>query len=147
MSKKLSYLLLIVIIALGIFIRTYRLSTIPPFHEDEIAFGYSAYSLSQTGADEYGKKLPLFLESFGDYKLALNAYVLLPVVKIFGLEEKVLRIPAMLLGFASIIMVFYLVKELFNNRRLALVSSILLLFSPWHIIFPVPPMRRYSRYF
>ncbi len=135
MRKKLVPFVFLCLVGLGVFVRVYRVTTIPPYHADELAFGYSAYSLGKVGMDEFGQKFPLLLESFGDYKMALNGYLLLPVIKVFGLEEWVLRLPAVILGLLSVIMVYFLVKEFLGDKRLALVSSLLLLFSPWHIIF------------
>lgn len=135
MQKKIFSFALLCLLGLGIFIRVYKVDTVPTFHADELAFGYSAYSLGITGADEFGKKMPLLLQSFGDYKMSLNAYVLLPFVRVFGLEEWVVRLPAVILGLLSVILAYFLVKELLEDKKLALVSSLLLLFSPWHIVF------------
>ena len=59
----------------------------PGVYLDEAAQGYNAYSLLRTGKDEYGKSWPVFLRSFGDYKMPLYAYLTVPSVKIFGLDS------------------------------------------------------------
>ena len=50
---------------LATFVHFWRLSAIPPgFFFDESAIAYNAWSLLQTGADEYGTRWPLFLPLF-----------------------------------------------------------------------------------
>jgi uncharacterized membrane protein len=102
---------------------------------DEYAFGYSSYSISKTGADEYGKFLPVITESFGDYKLALYSYFLLPFIKIFGLSEAVVRLPSVIAGLATIILIYFFIKEYLGNKTVAFLTSLLVLISPWHVVF------------
>ncbi|PIV01434.1 glycosyl transferase, partial [Candidatus Shapirobacteria bacterium CG03_land_8_20_14_0_80_40_19] len=75
MFKK-THLFFLLIVGLAFFLRFIFLTKSPPgFYVDEAAVGYNAYSILKTGADEYGKKFPLFFRSFGDYKMPLNIYL------------------------------------------------------------------------
>jgi hypothetical protein len=40
----------------------------PGFAIDESSICYNAYTISQTGCDEYGQSWPLFFRAFGEYK-------------------------------------------------------------------------------
>lgn len=136
MIKKYFILFAVCILVFGgVFARLYQFNTLPGIHVDELAFGYSAYSLGIDLRDEYGKFLPIILQSFGDNKLALYAYVLLPFVKLFGLSESVIRVPNVLMGFLSIVLIFFYIKKLIQNKIIAAITAILVLISPWHIIF------------
>lgn len=131
-----SRLLLILILLLATFLRIYQLGNIPSgFYSDEASYGYNAYSILQTGADEYGNFLPLAFKSFGDFKTPLYIYFLVPFVKLFGLNEFAVRASAAVLGIASVFLIYLLVKELFGNYKLALLSSFVASVLPFSLQF------------
>ncbi len=103
------------------------------FTPDEASFGYDAYSILKTGKDQWGRSFPLSLRSFGDYKLPLYAYLDIPFVAVFGLNEFAVRLPNAILGSLSILVVYFLVKEVFKRQNLAILTALLLAISPWHI--------------
>jgi len=133
MSRKEGFLLLIFFL-LGLLLRLVGLAGHPAgFTPDEAAQGYTAYSILKTGRDEWGVKLPLNPRSFGDFKPPLQTYLIVPSVAVFGLNEFAVRFPNALLSSLAIIGVFLLAKELLANNLIALLSSFLIAFSPWHL--------------
>lgn len=133
---KFNLLILILIVALGLFLRVYKLDSIPPgLTWDEASLGYNAYSLSQTLKDEYGAFLPLTLKSFGDYKPALYAYLDIPFVLLLGLNEVAVRLPSVLAGIGLIIITYLLIKDSFKNNKLALASAFFVAITPLSIQF------------
>lgn len=132
MMKK---VLLILIILLAFALRFWRLDSYPALNADEAAIGYNTYSLIQTGMDEHGHSWPIHFQSFNDYKPGLYFYAVLPFVKILGLNTWAVRIPGALFGVLSVLVIYLLVKELFENKKLALVSALFLAISPWHLQF------------
>lgn len=137
MIKKYWQLILILIIATVL--RFWQLGIIPPsLTWDEAALGYNAYSILKTGKDEYGNVLPLNLKSFGDYKPAVYAYLDIPFVLVFGLNEFAVRFPAALLGVLLVVVVYFLAKELFANTYLALSVALTTAISPLAIFFSRP---------
>jgi 4-amino-4-deoxy-L-arabinose transferase-like glycosyltransferase len=135
MNKKI-FIFLTFIIVLASILRLWQLGKVPLSPDwDEVALGYNAYSILQTGKDEYGKFLPVVLRSFDDYKPALYAYLAIPSIKILGLNVIAVRLPSAIFGILTILVTFFLVKELFKKNNLALLSSFLLAISPWHIQF------------
>ncbi len=129
------YLLLVIIILAGI-LRFGNLGGNPPgLTWDEAALGYNAYSLLQTGKDEYGQFMPLNLKSFGDWKPAVYAYLVVPLIAVLGLNEWAVRLPSAIFGVASVLLLFFLGLELFKNKWLALLSAFFLAISPWHLQF------------
>ncbi len=142
--------ILILIILLALFLRFYQLDIYPALNADEAAIGYNAYSLIQTGADEHGNPWPIHFQSFNDFKPGLYFYVVLPFVKLLGLNEWSVRIPSAALGVGSVLIVYLLVIELGklglrlgaprNSKKnysevIALTSAFFLAISPWHIHF------------
>lgn len=129
-------MLLLGIVLLAAILRLWGLGSIPPSPDwDESALGYNAYSILQTGKDEYGEPFPFILRSFGDYKPALYTYLIIPSVAVFGLDIFAVRLPSALFGILTVLAVFFLVRELSKRNNLALISSFLLAISPWHIQF------------
>src|SRR3990172_12798734 len=135
---------LILIILLSFVLRSYKLNTVPAFNADEAAIGYNAYSLLLTGKDEHGNNWPLHFQSFNDYKPGLYFYLVLPLVKFFGLNEWSVRIPGAFLGVATIFVLYLLIEELkignsivIKNLKLGIseIAALLLAISPWHIHF------------
>ena len=126
---------LILILVLSALLRFWNLGSYPALNADEAAIGYNAYSLIQTGMDEHGNKWPIQFQSFNDYKPGFYFYLVLPFVKVFGLNEWAVRIPSATFGVLSVLVIYLFVKELFNDERLGLISSLFLAISPWHIHF------------
>jgi len=125
-----------IIILVATFLRFYHLGQNPPsLTWDEAAWGYNAYSLGIDGKDEYGRFLPYdYLESFGDFKPPVYAYLALLPVKLFGLNEFAVRFPSAFFGVLTILATYFLVKEIFGKRGIALLSALFLAISPWHIM-------------
>ncbi len=113
------------------------MSDIPAgFSFDEASIGYNAYTILTTGRDEYGKILPLYFRSFGEYKNPIQIYSTVPVIAIFHLNEFAVRLTSVLFGVASIFAI-YLLSGKFVEKRLqktvGITSAILLSIVPWHI--------------
>ncbi len=128
--KKIHTFLLLGAVVLSLFFNVYRKEAAPPaFNADEAAFGYNAYSILQTGKDEYGTFLPLRLKSFGDYKMPLYSYLSIPFIATFGLNESSTRMVNTLIAVLFPIAIFFLCKELFNKVSVGLVAAYLVSFS------------------
>ena len=126
------------LILVASFLRFYRLASVPPSPSlDEVSIGWNAYSILETGRDEYGYRLPVLLRAYDDWRPAGYVYLAIPFIKIFGLAATAVRLPAVILSAVALIAVYFLVKELFANDRhgdqLSVISSLLLAISPWHV--------------
>lgn len=142
MSWRVITLLVSIILLSGI-LRIYSLSSNPPSLDwDEASLGYNAFSLLRTGRDEYGIFLPSTLKSFGDYKPPAYTYLTIPFVATLGLNEYSVRLPSALGGIIAVFGTFFLIREGFrvgdntkDARRLALLGTLFLALSPWHLQF------------
>ncbi len=128
-------ILLIIIIVLAFLLRFWKLDTYPAFNADEAALGYNAYSLILTGKDEHGNSWPVHFRSFNDFKPGGYVYLILPFVKVFGLNEWSVRSPNAILGVGTVYVLYLLTLALFKDKRLSLISALFLAISPWHIHF------------
>ena len=65
--RKYKFIILIFLLALGL--RIYKLGTFPVgFHVDEVKVGWNALSILKTGKDDWGNRLALYYNSFGDFR-------------------------------------------------------------------------------
>ncbi len=136
MKQKALFVLGIIFI-LGMLLRFYRLGEVPVgLHRDEAFLGYNAYSLLKTARDMSGDFLPLHLRSF-IYSPAGYSYFAIPFVSFFDLNAYSVRFPSALFGSLTILISFFLVKELFRENKykkiIGLLTAFLLAISPWHI--------------
>ena len=122
---------LLFFVLISAFLHFYKINQVPPcINADEAAFGYNAYSILKTGKDEYGAFLPLRFKSFEDYKLPLYTYLSVPFVALFGMNDFSTRALNIIIGISFVILIFFITKELFNNEKIALLSSFLTSLSP-----------------
>lgn len=127
--------ILVGIFVLGLLLRVIGIGSHPAgFTPDEASFGYDAYSLLKTGNDQWGNSWPLILKSFGDGKMPVYSYLLMPFIAILGLSEWVVRLPNALIGSLAIIATYWMVKTWRHNETEAMLSAFLLAISPWHIM-------------
>ena len=90
---------------------------------DEAAHGYNAFSLLQTGRDEYGKPFPLRFQSFGEYKMPLYTYAIVPFVAIMGLTLDAVRTPNTLMSLLFPLAVYFLAVNVFHKRSIGLLAA------------------------
>ncbi len=125
-------ILLILIIIVGAFLRFYKLGTLPnSYSPDELSQAYTAYSILQTGKDEWGNSNWLNLRSFGDYKPPLQTLLMIPSVKVFGLTPFSARFPNAFLSVFTILLTYLIADILFKNKNISLVSALFISISPW----------------
>jgi len=130
-------ILLLLIFFLGLGLRFYQLTTMPPaLNWDEVSHGYNAYSILKTGRDEWGQLFPLAnFRAYGDYPLPANLYLTIPSISLFGLNELGIRAPHAFLGGLTVIACFFLVNGLGFGTGVALLAAFLATVSPW-LLFP-----------
>ncbi len=137
MSKFLTpKFLLILICILFLFTRLYKIGEIPPsVYWDEASIGYNAYSIAQTGKDEWGETFPIHFRAFGEFKLPVYIYAAAISIKLFGLNEFSVRLPAVLFSLGSVIIIYFLSKRLSGSVAVGLLASFFFSVSPWYFIF------------
>lgn len=138
------YWLIFAILVLAAFLRFWQLGSYPALNADEASIGYDAYSLIKTGMDQHGNPWPVHFQSFNDYKPGLYMYIVLPFVKILGLNEWAVRIPGALAGVLTVFFVHLLARKLFPDLETKIgklsfgigeIAAFTLAISPWHIHF------------
>jgi len=128
--------ILLVIVALGAFLRFYKLSQFPiTLNHDEVTQLYDAISIVRTGKDIYGNKLPFIFPSINDYKPPFYSYATAIVYKIFGWQELTIRITGAFFGTLVIVGVYLFVDKLIRKKSLALIAATITAISPFEIFY------------
>ncbi|KKU98375.1 hypothetical protein A2701_03785 [Candidatus Amesbacteria bacterium RIFCSPHIGHO2_01_FULL_47_34] len=110
------------------------LDRVPPeLFGDEIDVGYQAFSLYKTGKDLYGQVLPVYIHSLSEWRAPLLMYMTVPSIALLGNTEYGVRLPEAVFGSLSPVILFFLVYQTTKSKRLAVLSSCILAFLPWHI--------------
>src|SRR5258706_5069843 len=138
LKKYTEIFLLSAILLLAIFLRFYKLSEIPNgLYVDEAAIGYNAYSLLETGKDEYGKSFPILLRSYTMFAPPLYSYLTILPIKIFGLSVFSVRFISALSGVLSTLVIYFVCKylNLFRVKYTCYAAAFLFAISPWSIFF------------
>ncbi len=126
---------LVVVVSISLGMGVWQLDTVPSgVYVDEAIEGYNAYSLALTGKDEFGKPLPQLFRLFGSYTPPMYVYVLVPMVKFFGLNAFSIRLPSVVFGAMSAVCVFAWLMQIFKgNKWQALMGSVMFSISPWMV--------------
>lgn len=133
-SSRLYLFLLIGILIFASIVRLIKLDKTPSgFHADEASFYVNALAISETGADEDGKKLPLSLSSYIDPKPAIFSYFQVPFISTFDNQIFAARLPSVVLSIFSLLLTFLLISKV-ADKRIGLLTTFILSISPWHII-------------
>lgn len=128
--------ILLILIFLGGFLRFFKLEEYPvQLNLDEVSQLYEAISISQTSKDVYGNNMPLVFPLFGVYAPGHYIYLTSLIIKVFGAGEITIRIPAAFFGTLVILSVYLFVLALFNNWKLAILSSFFIAISPSEIFY------------
>jgi len=124
------WLILLGIIIIGFVIRIYKIQSLP-MYGDELTMVYDIFSISKTGMDATGQKLPLTFK-MGAGRPGGYIYFSLPFVAIFGPTVLGVRALSLLSGLGIVVLMYFLGKKLFN-QKVGLIASLLMSISPWDI--------------
>lgn len=131
---KKSKLMLIGILLIASFLRLWRMNDVPvSLFGDELDVGYHAYSILKTGRDYSGNFLPLHFQSLAEWRTPLYLYSAVPTVAVFGISPYGVRLPAAIFGILGVWFFYLLTKQITGNWKLAILASLTLAVSPWHI--------------
>jgi hypothetical protein len=133
MHSHLPRILSIVAVILGIGARIVDFGSTPPgLNQDEASIGYEAWSLLHYGVDRNGASWPVHLISWGSGQNALYAYMAMPFVA-FGLSPVTTRLPMLLSAIASLWLIWFIARRLFDPE-VAWSAAAIAALSPWHIM-------------
>ena len=122
------------ILALGLGIRLWRFGAVPEgINQDEAFAGYEAFCLLRDGMDTAGYPFPVYLTAWGSGMNALETYLMLPFVAVFGLKTWTIRLPQLLTGVLSLPAMYGVVRRMRSETQ-ALLTMLLMAICPWHVL-------------
>ena len=131
---KLDIVIFVVIFAIAIFLRTYKLDEIPAgINVDEAGMAYDAFCLSKFKVDRALNHLPVYFVNFGCGQSVLYGYITSVFIKIFGYSLSTIRITAVLFNCIAILL-FYIMARKELGKKSGLILAILLTINPWNIM-------------
>ena len=132
-----SYVLCFVgIIILGLALRSVRIVHVPPgITNDELGYVYNAYSIAKTGMDIYGNRFPILFHIGNWPFMPIPTYILASIFLFVSPTQLTARLMNIILGTTGIGILIILVNHIYKDKRLALLSGLVLALSPWHIHF------------
>lgn len=137
MSFFKNHFILFLVVILAVFLRFYQLDNAKHgFYLDEAAIGYNAYSILQTGKDEFGKPFPLLFRSFTDFKAPFYIYLSVIPIKALGLNIFSTRFLSAMTGSLAVIFVYLILSLILNNKKyLPLLGALIFAVSPWQVFY------------
>ena len=127
--------ILFFILIVGSLVRLVAIGQFPNgLNVDEASSGYDAFSLMKYGVDRGGNSYPVYLYAWGSGQSVLYSYLMMPVLMVTGLCEYGIRLPMAIIGIVSLYVFYYLIKSIFDNKRMALISVGFFAICPWHIM-------------
>ncbi len=123
-----------VILTVGAGLRFWHLGQSPPgLNQDEAMNAWNARCLLKTGMDEAGRRWPIFyFTTTGQNPTPLYAYLVIPTQAMLGMSVVSSRLPAAVIGVATIGLTFLVGRRLFGDAA-GLVAAAVLAISPWHV--------------
>lgn len=102
-------------------------------HADEAYAGYEAYSMLNYGIDSWGYHHPVYLTVWGSGMSILESCMMMPFIKIGGLNLYMIRLPQAIMGVLSVFILYLLIKKI-CNQQMAYWAGFLVAVCPWHIM-------------
>ncbi len=122
------------ILALGLAVRLWRFGAVPGgLNQDEAFAGYEAWALLCTGRDSAGYTWPVYLTAWGSGMNALETYLMLPFMAVFGRQVWIVRLPQLLVACLSL-PAFHDCLRRGSDEETALWGMLLLAICPWHVL-------------
>lgn len=132
-SKKQEVFLVLLLLAVGVFIRAFHFGISPiGIHQDEAMTAVDALALSQYGTDRYGMRFPVHFTGWvAGQQSVLLAYCMVPFIRLFGFSTVTVRLPMLAVSCLGLLALYFLGKNL-GGVRTGLLLLLLGVICPWH---------------
>lgn len=128
---KHSKLIVYIIFSVNLLIKLIYVFNIDGYNQDEISQAYDAYSLLNYGVDRTGYTFPIYSLSWGSGQNVLYMYILIPFIKLFGIDIFIIRFPMIIISMLAMYY-FYKLLKLFLSERAAMGGLIFYCLLPWN---------------
>lgn len=130
---KCRYMLLLILL-IAVLSRAVGIGRYPVgINVDEAYAGYEAYSMLNYGIDSWGYHNPVYLTVWGSGMSVLESWLMMPFIRLGGLNLTMIRLPQMMLGVLSVLILYLLIRKTVS-QQMALWAGLLIAVCPWHIM-------------
>ena len=128
-------LCLIIAVVLAVAVRVYQFGSVPGgFNQDGAMAAVDAKALADYGTDRFGMRWPVHLTAWGYGQMsALLSYLMAPLIKLFGLNPVVARLPLLIVSLLGLLALYFFSRDAFGKTA-ALVIFAFGAINPWHIL-------------
>lgn len=133
MTGKMEALLVVLLLAIGIFIRAYHFGIIPVgLHQDEAMAAVDAKALAEYGTDRFGMRYPVHFTAWTSGQMSvLLSYFMVPFIKILGFSITTIRLPMLVISCVGLMCLYFVGKKV-DGVWLGLIALMLGIVCPWH---------------
>ena len=133
LTGKTEILLVLILLAVGIFIRAYHFGIIPVgLNQDEAMAAVDAKALAEYGTDRFGMRYPVFFTAWTSAQMSvLESYLMIPFINLLGFSITVIRLPMLVMSCIGLGCLYYLGKKV-GGIWLGMVSLSMGVICPWH---------------
>ena len=118
-----------------LFVRIWDIGIVPgDINQDEAMAGYNTYTLLHDGKDSFGYSFPMYLTAWGSGMNALESYLCIPFVLLFGLHTWTIRLVPLIISMLSLVTIYKLIRENMEDDIFALFTMFFTGVMPWHIM-------------
>lgn len=116
-------------------IRSIGFGSIPGgFNQDGAMGAVDALALAAYGTDRFGSWLPAHFQAWGYGQMSvLLSYLMVPFIKLWGLNSVTARLPMLLASIAGAGALYGLVRDIFG-RRAGVLTLLCVAVAPWHFM-------------
>lgn len=134
-EKERQWMVLALILCGMTAIRSIGFGSIPGgFNQDGAMGAVDALALATYGTDRFGNWLPAHFEAWGYGQMSvLLSYLMIPFIKLWGLNSVTARLPMLLASIAGAGALYGLVRDIFD-RRAGLLTLLCVAVAPWHFM-------------
>ncbi len=134
-SQKYHFILVGFLLLIAAAVRIWQIGNVPEgINQDEAMACIEANAIASYGTDRFGMFLPVHFTAWEYGQMsALLTYLLVPFVKIFGLNPIAIRMPLLIISLLSLFVLYKLTKGIWN-RNVALFVLAFAAINPWQIM-------------
>lgn len=128
-------IVLIALIAVFVLLRIYRFGEIPggAFQDGAMA-AVDGKALAYYGTDRFGTRFPAYFWAWDYAQMnVLMSYLMIPFIKLFGLNAVTMRLPILIVSLLGLGAVFLITRKLVSFDG-ALVATLFAAIDPWHFM-------------
>lgn len=134
-NQTVDFIIFCALLFVGFAIRVWQFGMIPDgMNQDGAMAAVDAKALADHGTDRYGMYMPVHFTAWGYGQMSvLLSYMMVPFIKVFGLNAVTARMPMLIVSILGIVAIYFVVKRI-GGIRMAQIAMLITALNPWHFM-------------